>query len=233
MSSADQPRSARTRVRRQPDLAAYDRATIEAVLDAGLVGHLGVVDGRQPFVLPVGYARVGDEVLIHGSTASRTFKLAAAGKPVCLTVTLLDAMVFARSVFNSSMNYRSVVVLGTASEVPDDNKLEALRLLSERLAPGHWESVRRPSAQELKATSVLLLPLDEASAKVSAGPPQDDAEDLATDVWAGVVPVRQKVETPEPAPELAPGRPVPAYVQQWRPEARPHDISSGSPTATG
>jgi nitroimidazol reductase NimA-like FMN-containing flavoprotein (pyridoxamine 5'-phosphate oxidase superfamily) len=168
----------------------------------------------------VGYARVGNDVLIHGSAASRAFRLAAAGNPVCLTVTLLDGLVFARSVFNSSMNYRSVVVLGTASEVPDEGKLEALRLLSERLAPGHWDSVRQPSAQELKATSVLRLPLDEASAKVSAGPPEDNAEDLATDVWAGVVTVRQRVETPEPAPELSPGKPVPAYVTQWRPEAR-------------
>ncbi|MDX6229500.1 MAG: uncharacterized protein QOI76_2890 [Frankiales bacterium] len=220
MSSADQPSSARTRVRRQPDLAAYDRATIEAVLDAGLVAHLGVADGRQPFVLPVGYARVGDDVLIHGSTASRAFKLAAAGNPVCLTVTLLDGMVFARSVFNSSMNYRSVVVLGRATEVPDEDKNEALRLLSERLAPGHWDAVRQPSAQELKATTVLRLPLDEASAKVSAGQPEDDAADLATDVWAGVVPVEQDWGKPEPAPELAPGRPVPAYVVRWRPELR-------------
>jgi hypothetical protein len=135
-------------------------------------------------------------------------------------VTLLDGMVFARSVFNSSMNYRSVVVLGRATEVPDEDKNEALRLLSERLAPGHWDAVRQPSAQELKATTVLRLPLDEASAKVSAGQPEDDAADLATDVWAGVVPVEQDWGKPEPAPELAPGRPVPAYVVRWRPELR-------------
>jgi nitroimidazol reductase NimA-like FMN-containing flavoprotein (pyridoxamine 5'-phosphate oxidase superfamily) len=221
MSAADQPRSARTRVRRQPDLAAYDRATIEAVLDAGLVGHLGVVDKGQPFVLPVGYARIGNDVLVHGSTASRAFRLAAAGTPVCLTVTLLDGMVFARSVFNSSMNYRCVVVVGTATPVADEDKTEALRLLSERLAPGHWAAVRQPSGKELKATTVLRLPLDEASAKVSAGPPEDDPDDLATDVWAGVVPVELLWGKPEPAPELAPGRQVPAYVQRWRPELRP------------
>jgi nitroimidazol reductase NimA-like FMN-containing flavoprotein (pyridoxamine 5'-phosphate oxidase superfamily) len=214
------PASARTRVRRQPDLAAYDRPTIDAVLDAGLVGHLGVSDNGQPFVLPVGYARAGNELLLHGSTASRAFKLAAAGSPVCLTVTLLDGMVFARSVFNSSMNYRCVVVLGTALTVADADKNEALRLLSERLAPGHWDAVRQPSAQELKATIVLRLSLAEASAKVSAGPPADDAEDLAGDAWAGVVPVEQLWGRPEPAPELAPGRPVPAYVQRWRPEVR-------------
>ena len=219
------PASARTRVRRQPDLAAYDPSTIHRILDAGLVAHLGVADAGQPFVLPVGYARVGDDVLIHGSTASRVFRLAAAGNPVCLTVTLLDGMVFARSVFNSSMNYRSVLVLGTATQVDDEGKKEALRLLSDRLTPGHWNSVRQPSAQELKATSVLRLPLSEASAKVSAGPPEDDAEDLATDVWAGVVPIETLWGRPEPAPELAPGRPVPAYVQQWRPENRP--VSSG------
>jgi nitroimidazol reductase NimA-like FMN-containing flavoprotein (pyridoxamine 5'-phosphate oxidase superfamily) len=220
----DSPASARTRVRRQPDLAAYGADAIQHILDAGLVAHLGVSDDGQPFVLPVGYARVGSEVLIHGSTASRAFKLAAAGNPVCLTVTLLDGMVFARSVFNSSMNYRCVVVLGNATPVADEDKLEALRLLSERLAPGHWDAVRQPSAQELKATSVLRLSLDEASAKVSAGPPADDAEDLATDVWAGVVTVRQRVETPEPAPELSPGKPVPAYVTQWRPEARQRQL---------
>lgn len=214
------PSTTRTQVRRQPDLAAYDRATIHQILDAGLVAHLGVVDDGQPFVLPVGYARDGDSVLLHGSTASRTFKRAAAGSPICLTVTLLDGLVFARSVFNSSMNYRSVVVLGTATPVRDEDKPGALRLLSNRLAPGHWDAVRQPSAQELKATSVLRLSLDEASAKVSAGPPEDDADDLLLDVWAGVVPVEQLWGKPEPAPELAPGRPVPAYVQAWRPELR-------------
>jgi nitroimidazol reductase NimA-like FMN-containing flavoprotein (pyridoxamine 5'-phosphate oxidase superfamily) len=214
------PASARTRVRRQPDLAAYDQATIRRILDAGLVGHLGVSDGGQPFVLPVGYARVGDDLLIHGSTASRAFKLAAAGAPVCLTVTLLDGMVFARSVFNSSMNYRCVVVLGSATPVADEDKNEALRLLSERLTPGHWDSVRQPSAQELKATTVLRLPLAEASAKVSAGPPEDDAADLATSTWAGVVPIETLWGKPEPAPELTPDRPVPDYVLRWRPELR-------------
>lgn len=222
-----QPATPRTRVRRQPDLAAYDKATIEAILDAGLVGHLGIVSDPasdtagdpQPYVLPVGYARVGDAVLVHGSTASRLFRTAAAA-PVCLTVTLLDGMVFARSVFNSSMNYRSVVVLGRAEQVADEDKNEALRLLSERLTPGHWTSVRQPSAQELKATMVLRLPLTEATAKVSAGPPEDDAEDLASGLWAGVVPVEQLWGRPEPAPEVRPGQPVPAYVQRWRPELR-------------
>jgi hypothetical protein len=168
----------------------------------------------------VGYARVDDTVLLHGSTASRLFRTAAAGAPVCLTVTLLDAMVFARSVFNSSMNYRSAVVLGTAEAVADEDKAEALRLLSERLTPGHWAAVRQPSAQELKATMVLRLPLTEASAKVSAGPPEDDADDLASGVWAGVVPVELLWGRPEPAPEVTAGAPVPHYVQAWRPELR-------------
>lgn len=221
MPDHQQAATPRTRVRRQPDLAAYDRATIEAVLDAGLVGHLGVVgDDGQPYVLPVGYARVDDTVLVHGSTASRLFRTAAAGAPVCLTVTLLDGLVFARSVFNSSMNYRSVVVLARAEAVRDEDKNEALRLLSERLAPGHWSAVRQPSAQELKATMVLRLPLTEASAKVSAGPPEDDADDLASGLWAGVVPVEQLWGRAEPAPEVAPGTPVPDHVQRWRPELR-------------
>ena len=218
----DGPRTSRSRVHRQPDLAAYDRKTVHGILDAGVVGHLAVVDeGGQPFALPLGYARDGDSVLLHGSTASRVFRLAATGAPVCLTVTLFDGIVFARSVFNSSINYRSVVVLGAATPVPEKEKTEALRVLSERLAPGHWEAVRQPSAQELRATSVLRLPLDEASAKVSAGPPEDDPADLALDVWAGVVPVEQLWGKPESAPGLAPGRPVPAYVQAWRPELRP------------
>jgi uncharacterized protein len=213
------PTTARSRVRRQPDLAAYDRATIHRILDAGLVAHLGVVDGTAPFVLPVGYARVGEDILIHGSTASRAFKIAATGAPICLTVTLLDGMVFARSVFNSSMNYRSVVALGSATAVADEDKTEALRLLSERLAPGHWDSVRQPSEQELKATSVLRLSLDEATAKVSAGPPEDDADDVALGYWAGVVSLRSITTPAEPAPEVAPGQPVPAYVTSWRPDA--------------
>ena len=166
------------------------------------------------------YARDGDSRLVHGSTASRAFRRAA-GAPVCLTVTLLDGMVFARSVFNSSMNYRSVVVLGTATVVDDEDKTEALRVLSERLAPGHWDAVRQPSVQELRATSVLRVPLDEAVAKVSAGPPEDDAEDLLLEAWAGVVPVEQLWGKPEPAPELLPGKPVPSYVLRWRPELRP------------
>jgi nitroimidazol reductase NimA-like FMN-containing flavoprotein (pyridoxamine 5'-phosphate oxidase superfamily) len=214
------PSSPRTRIRRLPEKGAYDQASIRRILDAGLVGHLGVADAGQPFVLPVGYARVEDDLLLHGSTASRTFKLAAAGNPVCLTVTLLDGMVFARSVFNSSMNYRCVVVVGTATPVADEDKNEALRLLSERLTPVHWASVRQPSAQELKATTVLRLPLSEASAKVSAGPPEDDDADLDSDVWAGVVPVETLWGKPEPAPELSPDRPVPDYVQRWRPELR-------------
>jgi uncharacterized protein len=215
------PATPRARVRRQPDLAAYDRPTIEAILDTGLVAHLGVVDDGQPYVLPLGYARVGDDVLLHGSSASRAFKRAAAGAPVCLTVTLLDGVVFARSVFNSSMNYRCVVVLGVARQVAEEDKTEALRLLSDRLAPGHWDAVRQPSEQELKATIVLRLSLDEASAKVSAGPPEDDAADLVGDAWAGVVPIEALWGKPEPAPELAPGRPVPEYVLRWRPELRP------------
>lgn len=221
MADPQQAATPRTRVRRQPDLAVYDRSTIDAVLDAGLVGHLGVVgDEGQPYVLPVGYARVGDAVLVHGSTASRLFRTAAAGAPVCLTVTLLDGIVFARSVFNSSMNYRSVVVLGQAEAVPDEDKNEALRLLSERLTPGHWAVVRQPSAQELKATMVLRLSLAEASAKVNAGPPEDDADDLASGLWAGVVPVELLWGKAEPAPEVAPGQQVPDYVQRWRPELR-------------
>ena len=214
--ASDAP-SPRTRVRRLPDKGVYDRAVVDAVLDEGLVGHLGVVgDDGQPFVLPVGYGRDGDDVLLHGSTASRVFRLAAAGAPVCLTVTLLDGVVLARSLFNSSMNYRSVMVLGVAEVVTEEQaKLAALRCLSERFSPGHWDYARRPTQQELKATTVLRLPLAESSAKVSAGPPGDDAEDYALPIWAGEVPLTVVAGVPVPDPALPKGRPAPEHARRW------------------
>jgi uncharacterized protein len=207
----------RTRVRREPEYGVYDRAAIDAILDEGLVGHLGVIgDGGQPFVLPVGYGRDGDDVLVHGSTASRLFRAAAAGAPVCLTVTLLDGVVLARSTFSSTMNYRSVVVLGTATAVTDEaGKLAALRCLSERLAPGHFDYSRAPLPQELKATTVLRLPLTEASAKVRRGPPHDEADDYDLPIWAGVVPLALTAGQPEPDPAVPPDRPTPPHVREW------------------
>ncbi|MEH0819063.1 MULTISPECIES: pyridoxamine 5'-phosphate oxidase family protein [unclassified Micromonospora] len=201
----------RTRVRRLPELAVRDRAALHAVLDAGRVGHLAIADGRQPYALPVAYARDGDRVLLHGSTGSRLFRHLAAGAPACLTVTLLDGLVLARSAFASSMNYRGAMVLGELTVLDGDDKLAALERLSEHLLPGRWAVIRPPSAKELAATLVLALPLDECSVKVSAGPPDDDADDLDRPVWAGVVPVAETLGTPQPDPRLGVDLPPPEW----------------------
>ena len=192
----------RTRVRRLPDLAVHHRAALHAVLDAGRVAHLAIVDGTQPYALPVAYARDGDRVLVHGSTGSRLFRHLAAGTPACLTVTLLDGLVLARSAFESSMNYRCAMVLGELTALRGDEKLAALERLSEHLLPGRWAVIRPPSAKELAATLVLALPLDECSVKISAGPPDDPEDDLDRPVWAGVVPIVESYGPPQPDPRL-------------------------------
>jgi hypothetical protein len=183
-------RTDRTKVRRLPDRGRYDRPAIDHILDAGFVCHLGFVASGQPYVIPTGYVRSGDRLYIHGSAASRLVRVLGAGVDVCLTVTLVDGFVLARSAFHHSINYRSVVVLGRARMVTDaQEKMEALRLFTNHLIAHRFEEVRAPSGQELKATAVLALGLDEASAKVRSGPPVDDDADYALDVWAGVVPV--------------------------------------------
>lgn len=201
-----QPPTDRVRVRRKPDRGAYDRATVHAILDEGLVAHVGVVDDGQPFVIPINYVRDGDSVVLHGSSASRTMRLLASGAAACLTVTLLDGLVLARSANNHSTNYRSVVVVGSASLVDDpDEKLAALRAIVERVAPGRWDEIRPPNAQEFKSTMVVRLSLDEASAKARSGPPMDPPEDVALPAWAGVLPLRLAFGEPQPAPNLAAG----------------------------
>jgi len=209
--------TARTRVHRLPEKAVTDRSALHAVLDAGLVAHVAVTgpDG-QPFVLPVAYARYGDEVVFHGSTGSRLFRALADGAPTCLTVTLLDGLVVARSVFESSMHYRSAVVLGRCRELEGPERLVALERITDHLLPGRWAEARHPSRKELAATTVLALPLDETSVKVSAGPPDDAPEDVALPVWAGTVPLNEAFGDPVPAPDLLPDRPVPDYVRRWR-----------------
>ena len=188
---------------------------LDAVLDAARVAHVAVVDAGQPYVVPVGHARDGDTVLFHGSTASRLFRALADGAPTCLTVTLLDGLLAARSVFESSMHYRCAMVLGTAVPLSGDDQLRALEQITEHLLPGRWADARRPSRKELAATLVLALPLTEWSVKVSDGPPDDAPDDLDLPVWAGVLPLREVAGEPVPAPDLRHPYPVPAYVGGW------------------
>jgi uncharacterized protein len=190
----------------------YDRRTIDAILDEGLVCHLGFVAEGQPYVIPTLYARLGGEVLVHGSSASRMLRTLDGGVDCCLTVTLVDGIVLARSIFNHSINYRSVVVLGRGAPLVDaDEKLRALEAFSDRLLPGRWADVRPPTTAELKATSILRLPLDEASAKVRTGPPEDDEADYAWPVWAGVIPLALAAGEPEADPRLGPGLDAPEW----------------------
>ena len=212
--------SARTRVRRAPKRGGYERATIDAILDEALVAHVGFVQDAQPFVIPTLHARVGDEVYVHLSTASRLVRTLAQGVPCCLTVTLLDGLVLARAAFLHSANYRSVVVLGRARVVESDaERLRAIEAFAEQLIRGRWESVRKPTRQELKATQVLALPLDEASAKIRSGPPLDEEEDLGLDAWAGEIPLSLEAHPPKPDPRLKSGIAVPEHVARWRPGA--------------
>jgi nitroimidazol reductase NimA-like FMN-containing flavoprotein (pyridoxamine 5'-phosphate oxidase superfamily) len=179
----------RTRVKREPKRGRYDRETIDAILDEALLAHVGFVHDGHPYVIPTLHARVGDVVYFHGSAASRMLRELEAGVSVCLTATLFDGLVLAKSVFNHSVNYRSVVLLGTATRVPDSEKEAALRALTDQLAPGRWDEVRAPTAQELKATWILALPIDEGSAKVREGGPEEEPEDEDLPIWHGVVPV--------------------------------------------
>ncbi|WP_448641171.1 pyridoxamine 5'-phosphate oxidase family protein [Geodermatophilus sp. URMC 63] len=209
--------TARSTVRRGAARARTDRAELHAVLDAGLVGHLGIVLDGAPVVLPTGYGRRGDTLYLHGSTGAATLRAAAAGGPVCFTVTHLDGVVYARSAFHHSMNYRCAVVHGAARQVTDPaERLLGLEALTEHLAPGSWTATRQPDRKELAATALLALDLAEASVKVRTGPPGDDEDDLGLPVWAGVLPVRTVVGEPEPCPLLPAGTPVPDRVLSRR-----------------
>jgi len=208
--------SARTRLVREADRAVYDRAAAYKILDEGFICHVGFVADGQPFVIPTGYGRVGDNFYFHGSAASRMLRRVDEGVPVCVTVTLLDGLVLARSIFNHSMNYRSVVILGTAHAVTDpQEKLEALRLLSEHIIPGRWAESRQPNEKELKATSILKLPIEEFSAKVRQGPVIDDEEDYAFETWAGVVPLNLVAGEPLDDARLMPGLKAPEYAKNY------------------
>jgi uncharacterized protein len=206
----------RTRVRRVPDRGVYERTRIDAILDETLVSHVGFVHDSAPVVIPTLHARLDDRLYLHGSAASRMLRTLEQGVQVCVTATLVDGLVLARSAFHHSVNYRSVVVFGQARLVPEDDRLRALELFTNKLVPGRWDAVRPPTRQELKGTKVLALPLDEASAKVREGPPIDDDEDYALPVWAGVLPMRTVAQEPEPDPRLDPAVELPGHVARWR-----------------
>lgn len=208
----------RTRINRLPKRGDYSRETIYGILDAAFLCHVGFVVEGQPYVIPTGYGRAGDTLYLHGSAASRMLRALAGGVDVCVTVTLLDGIVLARSAFHHSMNYRSVVMLGRATPVEGEaEKTEALRVISEQIICGRWEHVRKPSAQELKATAVLALPITEASAKIRTGPPVDEEEDYTLDVWAGVLPLGLKAGELIPDPRLdASAAKVPEYLERKR-----------------
>ncbi len=204
--------SPRTTLHRLRERARTGRDDLYAVLDAGLICHLGVIIDGAPVVLPTGYGRIDDTLYLHGSSANRSL-LAAAGQDVCVTVTLLDGLVCARSIFNHSMNYRSAVVLGPARLVTEGpERLDALRAVTEQLAPGQWDYARQPTRKELAATAVLALPLAEASVKVRSGPPHDEPEDYQLGTWAGVIPAALTFGPPEPDAEVDPAAPVPGHI---------------------
>ncbi len=212
----DYPPTEKTRIKRLHQRACYDRETVHAILDAGLMCHVGYVIDEQPYVTATAYWREGDRVYWHGSSASRMLRRVKTGVPVCFTVALLDGLVLARSGFHSSINYRSVMAFGSATPVEDEaEKLAALEAFSERLTPGRWAELRAPTGQEPKATTVLKMTLEEVAAKVRTGPPADDEEDYELDVWAGVLPIHYALSKPENDPRLKAGIAQPDYLSKF------------------
>ena len=212
MSSPRDP----VQVRRLPELAVTDRDQILTLLDEMHLCHVGLVDDDQPFVIPTLYVRLGDELVLHGSVASRLARHVRSGEPVCVTATEVDGLVLARSAFETSMNYRSVVVLGTGRALTDpDERLAALKAISEAVLPGRWDDVRQPNDVELRQTMLVAVRIDRCSAKVSDGHPEDPEEELALPVWAGRVPLRSAAAEPEPSPDLRPDVGVPDYLRAW------------------
>jgi len=211
------PQTDRTKLKRLPKRGHFDRETVYGILDEGFICHVGFAVDGKPVVIPTGYARAEDKLYIHGSQASRMLRTLARGVDACVTVTLLDGLVLARSAFHHSMNYRSVVVFGRATLVDDpEEKMTALVALSEHIIRGRWNDVREPTETEMKLTTVLCLPLAEASAKIRTGPPLDDEEDYALPMWAGVVPLKLTAGEPIDDPRLTEGIPVPDYAQHYK-----------------
>jgi nitroimidazol reductase NimA-like FMN-containing flavoprotein (pyridoxamine 5'-phosphate oxidase superfamily) len=210
-------KTSRSTVKRLPKRADYNLETINEILDEGFVCHVGFVVDGQPFVIPTGYARLNNHIYIHGSAASRMLRSLSTGIDVCLTVTIVDGIVLARSAFHHSMNYRSVVVFGKAMAVEQPvEKMEALYALSEHIIPGRWKDVREPNEQEMKATLVLKLPLEEASAKIRSGPPLDDEADYEIPVWSGVLPLKLNPSSPVPDDHTSSDKAIPEYVTNYK-----------------
>jgi uncharacterized protein len=211
------PRSDRVRLRRKRERGSYERETIDAILDEGLIAHLGIVVDGQPIVIPTLHARDGDVVYCHGSSASRTLRALRHGAPACLTVSLIDGLVLARSAMHHSANYRSAVLLGQARPVEEPaERLRGFETIVERIVPGRWPEVRAPTEKEMKATALLALPIEEASAKVRSGPPLDDEEDYSLPAWAGVIPLSLQAGVPLPDPRLGEGIGLPEHVSRYR-----------------
>src|SRR5688572_16056986 len=207
------PRTQRTTLKRLPQRGSFERQRINEILDEGFICHVAFALNGEPVVIPTGYARAGDELIIHGSQASRMLRQVGQGIDVCVNVTLIDGLVLARSAFHHSMNYRSVVIFGRARLIEDlEEKVSALTALSEHMIPGRWDEVRGPNDRELQLTTVLSIPLTEASAKVRTGPPVDDEEDYDLPVWAGIIPLQMVANEPIADPRLAPGMPTPTYA---------------------
>lgn len=207
----------RTKIRRAPQRGDYDRETVYGILDEGLICHVGLVDGGRPVVIPTAHWRDGDRLYLHGSNAAGMMRLIQKGAEVCVTVTLLDGLVLARSGFHHSMNYRSVVLFGKPNAVTEaEEKMAALKAFMERIAPGRWDEVRPPNDVEMRQTQVVAIPLTEASAKIRTGPPVDDEEDYALPVWAGEVPLALSAGAPVADPRLPEGTPLPSYLKNGR-----------------
>jgi uncharacterized protein len=206
----------RTTLKRLVERGEYDRGIVYRILDEAFVCHVGFIIDAQPYVIPTGYGRIGDRLYIHGSAASRMLRSISGGIPICVTVTLVDGLVLARSAFHHSINYRSVIIFGTATLVSDlREKMAALETFTEHIIPGRWSEVRKPNEQELKATTVLVLALEEVSAKIRSGPPKDDLADQDIPVWAGELPLRVEAQVPVNDPNLKPGITPPSYAVNY------------------
>lgn len=205
------------RVKRIPKRGAYDKETVYAIVDDALICHVGMIEEGRPVVIPTIHARDGDNLLLHGASTSRMLNHVGAGHDICVTVTHLDGLVLARSVFHHSMNYRSAVLFGKGALIEDaDEKMKALEIFTEKLIPGRWDDARQPTPNESKATHIVSVPIDLASAKVRVGPPGDDDEDYSLDVWAGVLPMRTVFGELEADPLLKDGVAVPQYIEAYR-----------------